>query len=98
MSLTSWIHRERWKGTAIAAGATIFDYPYHPDQYVHLSESELAEFQPADDKTIHLRHFLAPAMVDLTLFAGRSPSLTPANPAALRPFAAVCRALHRSGK
>jgi DNA end-binding protein Ku len=73
-------------------------YPYQPDQYVRLSEEELASLQPTDEKTIYLEHFLDPARVDLVLLAGRSLYLTPANPAARRPFATVLQSLERSGK
>jgi DNA end-binding protein Ku len=73
-------------------------YPYQPDQYVRLSEEELASLQPTDEKTIYLEHFLDPAGVDLVLLAGRSLYLTPANPAARRPFATVLQSLQRSGK
>ena len=73
-------------------------YPYQPDQYVRLTEEELATLQPTDDKTIYLEHFLDPANVDLTLLAGRTLYLTPANPAARRPFATVLQSLRRSAK
>jgi len=73
-------------------------YPYQPDQYVRLSEEELTSLQPADDKTIHLEHFLDPALLDLVLLAGRSLCLAPANPLARRPFAAIHHALQHSGK
>ena len=73
-------------------------YPYQPDRYVQLSSAELERLQPEDDKTIHLKHFLDPSLVDLALFAGRSLYLAPANPAAQRPFATVQQAIHRSGK
>ena len=73
-------------------------YPYQPDQYVVLSDTESTELQPLDEKTIRLKHFLDPAMVDLVLLAGRSLYLAPANPAACRAFAMVYRAMQRSGK
>ena len=73
-------------------------YPYQPDQYVRLTEEELAAIQPTDEKTIYLEHFLDPAIVDLVLLAGRSLYLMPANPAARRPFAMVLQSLQRSGK
>jgi DNA end-binding protein Ku len=73
-------------------------YPYQPDQYVRLSEEELASLQPADEKTIYLEHFLDPASVDLVLLSGRTLYLTPANPAARRPFATVFQSLRRSAK
>ena len=73
-------------------------YPYQPDQYVRLTEEELASLQPTDEKTIYLEHFLDPAIVDLVLFAGRTLYLAPANPAARRPFATVLQSLQRSGK
>ena len=73
-------------------------YPYQPDQYVQLSTDELKQLQPEDDKTIHLKHFLEPSLVDLVLFAGRSLYLAPANPAAQQPFAMVQQAIRQSGK
>jgi DNA end-binding protein Ku len=73
-------------------------YPYQPDQYVQLSADEIDQLQADDDKTIHLKHFVEPAHVDLVLFAGRSLYLVPANPAAQRPFATVQQAIHNSGK
>ena len=73
-------------------------YPYQSDQYVRLSDEELISLQPADEKTIDLKHFLEPARVDLTLLAGRTLSLLPANPAARRPFFTICEALRQSGK
>ena len=73
-------------------------YPYQPDQYVQFSTDELEQLQPTDDKTIHLKCFLDPSMVDLVLLAGRSLSLLPANPAAHRPFATIQQAIRQSGK
>jgi len=73
-------------------------YPYQPDQYVRLTENELALLQPDDDKTIHVEHFFDPANADLTLLAGRTLSLLPANPAASRPFACVLQSLIRAKK
>jgi DNA end-binding protein Ku len=73
-------------------------YPYQSDQYVRLTDEELATLQPTDDKTIYLEHFLDPANVDLTLLAGRTLYLAPANPAARRPFATVLQSLRRSAK
>jgi DNA end-binding protein Ku len=73
-------------------------YPYQPDQYVRLTEEELASLQPADEKTLHLEHFLDPALLDMVLLSGRSLYLAPANPAARRSFAMVLHALRRSAK
>ena len=94
------IEYRKWcpKHGAVPPEEIVKGYPYQPDQYVVLSEAELAELQPADEKTIYLQHFLDPATVDLALLAGRSLYLAPANPAACRPFATVYRALERSGK
>ena len=73
-------------------------YPYQLDQYVRLTEEELASLQPTDDKTIHVEHFFDPATADLTLLAGRTLYLSPANPAARRPFACVLQSLARADK
>ena len=73
-------------------------YPYQPDQYVRLSAAELEKLQPEDDKTIRLKHFLDSSMVDLSLFAGRSLSLLPGNPAAQQPFAVVQQAIRQSNR
>ena len=82
----------------VPAEQIVKGYPYQPDQYVRLTEEELATLQPTDEKTIYLEHFLDPAIVDLVLLAGRSLYLTPANPAARRPFSTVLQSLQRSGK
>jgi DNA end-binding protein Ku len=82
----------------VPAEEIIKGYPYQPEEYVRLTEQELASLQPTDEKTIYLEHFLDPASVDLLLLAGRSLYLTPANPAARRPFATVVQSLARSGK
>ena len=82
----------------VAAEEIVKGYPYQPEQYVRLSEGELTSLQPADEKTIFLEHFLEPEWIDLSLLAGRTLYLAPANPAARRPFATVCQALQRSGK
>jgi DNA end-binding protein Ku len=82
----------------VPAEEIVKGYPYQPDQYVRLTEEELASLQPTDEKTIYLEHFLDPAIVDLVLFAGRTLYLAPANPAARRPFATVLQSLERSGK
>ncbi len=55
----------------VPAEEIVKGYPYQPDQYVRLTEEELASLQPADEKTLHLEHFLEPAGVDLVLLAGR---------------------------
>ncbi|MGE3407686.1 MAG: Ku protein [Pirellulales bacterium] len=83
---------------AVPADEITKGYPYQPDQYIEVSETELEHLQPADEKTIHLNHFVDPARLDLVLFAGRSLYLAPANPAARRPLALVHQALQRSGK
>jgi DNA end-binding protein Ku len=83
---------------AVPAEEIVKGYPYQTDQYVRLTEEELASLQPTDEKTIYLEHFVEPALVDLVLLAGRSLYLAPANPAARRPFAMVLQAMQRSGK
>jgi DNA end-binding protein Ku len=83
---------------AVALEEIVKGYPYQPDRYVQLSTDELKQLQPEDDKTIHLKHFLDPSLVDLVLFAGRGLYLAPANPAAQQPFAAVQQAIRQSGK
>ena len=94
------IEYKKWcpKHGAVSQNEIVKGYPYQPEQYVELSQSELDQLQPPDDKTIHLEHFLKPSFVDPVLFAGRSLYLLAANPAARRPFVMVARALDRSGK
>jgi len=94
------IEYKKWcpKHGAISQDEIVKGYPYQPEQYVELSQSELDQLQPTDDKTIHLEHFLKPSFIDPVLFAGRSLYLLAANPAAGRPFVMVARALDRSGK
>jgi DNA end-binding protein Ku len=94
------IEYRKWcaKHGAVPPEEIVRGYPYQQDQYVVLSDAELVELQPVDEKTIHLKHFLDPATVDLVLLAGRSLYLAPANPATRRPFATVYRALERSRK
>jgi len=82
----------------VPADEIVKGYPYQPDQYVRLTEEELTGLQPADEKTLHLEHFLDAALLDIVLLAGRTLYLAPANPAARRPFAAIHRALQQSGK
>ena len=82
----------------VPAEEIVKGYPYQPEQYVRLSEEELTSLQPTDEKTIFLEHFLEPEQFDLSLLAGRTLYLAPANPAARRPFATVYQALERSGK
>ena len=82
----------------VPAAQIVRGYPYQPDQYVCLSEEELASLQPEDEKTIELKHFLDPAQLDLALLAGRTLALLPANPAAQRPFFTIVEALRQSGK
>ena len=93
------IEYKKWcsKHGAVSQNEIVKGYPYQPEQYVELSQSELDQLQPTDDKTIHLVHFLKPSFVDPVLFAGRSLYLLAANPAARRPFVMVARALERSG-
>ena len=83
---------------AVPAEEIVKGYPYRPDTYVRLTSEELQALQPADDKTIHLQRFLAPAQLDLALFAGRALYLVPAHPAARLPFATLRQAIHQSGK
>ena len=82
----------------VPAEEIIKGYPYQPDQYVQLTEEELAGLQPADEKTLHLEHFLDAALLDMVLLSGRSLYLAPANPPARRSFAMVHQAIRRSGK
>ena len=82
----------------VSAEEIVKGYPYQPDQYVRLTEEELTGLQPADEKTLHLEHFLDAALLDMVLLSGRSLYLAPANPAARRAFAMVLHALQRSGK
>jgi DNA end-binding protein Ku len=86
------------KHGAVSPDKIVRGYPYAQDQHVELSQSELDQLKPADDKTIHLEHFLKPSFVDPVLFAGRSLYLAPANPAARRPFDTLRQAMVRSGK
>ena len=94
------IEYRKWcpKHGAVPPEEIVKGYPYQPDQYVQFSTDELEQLQPEDDKTIHLKHFLDSSMVDLVLFAGRSLSLLPANPAAQQPFAAVQQAIQQSDR
>jgi DNA end-binding protein Ku len=94
------IESKKWcpKHGAVSQDEIVKGYPYQPEQYVELSQSELDQLQPTDDKTIHLEHFLKPSFIDPVLFAGRSLYLLAANPAARRPFVMVARALERSGR
>jgi DNA end-binding protein Ku len=94
------IEYRKWcpKHGAVSPDEIVKGYPYQPDQYVEFSPTELEQLQPADDKTIHLEHFLKPSCFDPVLFAGRSLYLAPANSAALRPFATIQRAIDRRGK
>jgi DNA end-binding protein Ku len=94
------IEYKKWcpKHGAVSQDDIVKGYPYQPEQYVELSQNELNQLQPNDDKTIHLEHFLKPSCFDPMLFAGRSLYLAAANPAARRPFIVVQRALERSGK
>jgi DNA end-binding protein Ku len=94
------IEYKKWcpKHGAVSQQDIVKGYPYQPDQYVELSQSELDQLQPTDNKTIHLEHFLKPSFIDPVLFAGRSLYLLAGNPAARRPFVMVARALERSGK
>ena len=86
------------KHDAVPAEEIVKGYPYQPDQYVRLTEEELAALQPTDEKTLYLEHFLDAAILDIVLLSGRSLYLAPANPAARRPFAVVHQALQRSSK
>jgi DNA end-binding protein Ku len=86
------------KHGAVPPEEIVKGYPYQPDQYVQFSTDELEQLQPEDDKTIYLKHFLEPSLVDLVLLAGRSLSLAPANPAAQRPFATIQQAIRQSAK
>ncbi len=94
------IEYRKWcpKHGPVSQDQIVKGYPYQPDQYVELSQSELDQLYPTDDKTIHLVHFLKPSFFDPLLFAGRSLYLAAANPAARRPFVMVQRALERSAK
>lgn len=83
---------------AVPAEEIIKGYPYETNRYIEFSETDLEQLQAVDEKTIHLNHFVDPALLDLVLFAGRSLYLVAANPAARRPFALVQQALLRSGK
>jgi len=94
------IEYRKWcpKHGAVSPDEIVKGYPYQPELYVELSQSELDQMHPTDDKTIHLEHFLKPSCFDPILFAGRSLYLAAANPAARHPFVIVQRALDRSGK
>jgi DNA end-binding protein Ku len=94
------VEYKKWcpKHGAVSQTEIVKGYPYQPEQYIELSQSELDQLQPNDDKTIHLEHFLKPSCFDPVLFAGRSLYLAAASPAARRPFVMVQRALERSGK
>ena len=94
------IEYKKWcpKHGAVSQDEIVKGYPYQPEQYIELSQSELDQLQPTNDKTIHLEHFLKPSFIDPMLFAGRSLYLLAANPAARRPFVMVAQALERSGK
>ncbi len=94
------IEYRKWCPThgAVPPEEIVKGYPYQPDQYVRLSANELEKLQPEDNKTVHLKYFMVPSLIDLVLFAGRSLSLLPANPAAQQPFAVVQQAIRQSDK
>lgn len=68
-------------------------YEYSNDCLMELSSDELAQLTPADDKTITLERFFPGNQLDLTLLAGRSLFLSPANPAAVPTFVLLKTAL-----
>ena len=69
------IEYRKWcpKHGVVSQEQIVKGYPYQPDQYIELSQCELDQLHPADDKTIHLEQFLKPPFFDPVLFAGRSP-------------------------
>ena len=65
------IEYRKWcsKHGAVSPDEIVRGYPYQPDQYVEFSPTELEQLHPADDKTIHLEHFLQPSSFDPVLFS-----------------------------
>lgn len=92
------IEYRKWcpKHGAVPPEEIVKGYPYQPDRHIQISAAELERLQPNDDKTIHLRHFVEPDLVNLVLLAGRSLYLAPANPAARRPYAMLLQVLRQS--
>jgi DNA end-binding protein Ku len=68
-------------------------YEYSNDCLVGLSDDELAQLLPPDDKAITLERFFPGDRLDLTLLAGRSLFLSPANLAACSTFLLLQAAL-----
>ncbi len=61
-------------------------FAYSSDLLVELSEDELAQLNPIDDKKIVIDRFVSPERLDLALLSGRTLFLVPASPAAHHSF------------
>lgn len=68
-------------------------FAYSPDLLVALSDDELAQLSPVDDKTIVMERFFSPEQFDLALLAGRTLFLVPASLAAQQAFCLLKAAL-----
>ena len=73
-------------------------YPYEPERHIELTDDDLAEIRPDDDKTLRLERAIDPGQLDLILLAGRSLYLAAANPIAMAPYGVILTALQDTAK
>lgn len=70
-------------------------FAYSSDALVELSDDELAQLIPVDDKSIVIERCFSPEQFDLSLLAGRTMFLVPANLAAQHSFHLLKEALNQ---
>jgi len=78
---------------AVPKESIVKGFAYTADDYVQLSDDDLAGLQADDDKTIHLERFFSPEQFDLSLLSGRSLHLVPAHQAAGQDYGLILQAL-----
>jgi len=77
----------------VEAAEIVKGYPYAPDQYVVIEDSELEQFRPPREKALLLEQFVEAGQVEPVMLSGRSLYLFPDGLPAQRPYLLLAQAM-----
>jgi DNA end-binding protein Ku len=78
----------------VEAAEIVKGYPYAPDQYVVVEDSELERLRPSKEKALLLEQFVDTGQVEPAMLSGRTLYLFPDGLPAQRPYLLLAEAMH----
>ena len=78
----------------VEAAEIVKGYPYAPDQYVVVEDSELEQLRPAKEKALLLEQFVEAGQIEPVMLSGRTLYLFPDGLPAQRPYLLLAEAMH----